>query len=76
MDRRVVPVEPPLLRGHGGPLLLKMFQEGAQGLDGVGGVDGGAPGDDVRVEQPRKSKNATTICLVRLAWTLAFRGPG
>ncbi len=51
MHRRIVPVEPPLLRGHGGPLLLKMLKEGAQDLDGVGGVDGGPPGDDVRVDE-------------------------
>jgi hypothetical protein len=54
MDRRVVPVEPPLLCGHGGPLLLKMLHEGAQDLDGVGGVDRGAPGDDMGIDHPRR----------------------
>ncbi len=52
MDRRVVPVEPPLLCGHGGPLLLKMLQEGAQDLDGVSGVDRGASGDDMGIDHP------------------------
>ncbi len=76
MDWRIIPVEPPLLLGHGGLLLLEMFQELAQDLDGVGGVDGGAPGDDVRIDEAARIKNATTICLVRLAWTRAFSGPG
>jgi hypothetical protein len=54
MDKCVVPVDLPLLRGHGGPLLLKMFQEGAQDLDGVDGIDRGAPGDDMGIDHPTR----------------------
>jgi hypothetical protein len=32
-------------------LFLKCSKEGAQDLDGVGGVDGGPLGDDVRVDE-------------------------
>ncbi len=33
---------------------VKMLQEGAQDLDGVGGVDGGAPGDDMGIDHPTR----------------------
>ncbi len=76
MDRRIVPVDPPLLLGHGGPLLLKMLQEGAQDLYGVGTIDRGAPGDNMCIDHAARVKKRHDLCLVWLAWTQAFRGPG
>jgi hypothetical protein len=35
-----------------------MLQELSHGLDGIGGVDGCTPGDDVDVDEALKSKNA------------------
>jgi hypothetical protein len=40
LDWRVVPVEPPLLLGYGGHILLHMLHELALGHGGVGGADG------------------------------------
>ncbi len=51
MDWHVVPAEPPLLLGYGGPLFLEILQELAQGLDGVGVIDGGTLGDNVGIDE-------------------------
>ncbi len=57
MDQRIVPVELPLLLGHGRPLIVKVLQELAKGLDGVGGIDGGSPaGDIVHVDEATRDK--------------------
>ncbi len=56
MDRCIVPMEPPLLLGHGGHLLLKMLQEGDQDLDCVGGVDRGAPGGNMCIDHAARVK--------------------
>ncbi len=56
MDRRIVPMEPPLLLGHGGHLLLKMLQEGDQDFDGVCGVDRGAPGGNMCIDHAARVK--------------------
>ncbi len=47
MAWHIVPLEPPLMLGHGRALCLKMIQELAQGLDGVGGADGSTLGDNM-----------------------------
>ncbi len=56
---RVVPVEPPLLLGYGGHLLLHMLYYLAQGLGGLGGADGCAllPGDNERIDEAQQVKN-------------------
>jgi hypothetical protein len=44
MQRRIAPVEEPVLLDHLRPLLLQMQQGLSRGLDEVVGVDGGRPG--------------------------------
>ncbi len=68
------PSPPPLLLGHGRPLLFEVLKELAQGFDGVAGVDCGALGGDVCLDDAPWVIH--TICLVWLAWTCPFRGPG
>jgi hypothetical protein len=51
--------------GHGRALFLKMLQELAQGLDGVGGADGSTLGDNMYgIDDAHELKNARTICLI------------
>jgi hypothetical protein len=63
MDWCIVPMEPPLLLGHGGPLLEVVHEhdkdlDGVGAVDGGGGVDGGAPWDDMCIDEaPRVKKS-------------------
>ncbi len=52
MDGRIVPVQEPLLLDHLRPLDPEMLHELVQDDDGQVGVDGDAPGHDVRVREP------------------------
>jgi hypothetical protein len=73
---RVDLVEPSLLLGHDGSLFLEMLHEFVQELDGVGGVEWRQPGNDVGIEdEAPQVENAMAICLVRLMFICAFRGP-
>ncbi len=49
MDRGVVPMEKPMLLSKYRPLLSEMPHEDVQDLHH--GVDGGAPGDDVHIDE-------------------------
>ncbi len=76
MHGRVVPGEKPLLGQQLRPFQPQTPPELAQDIHDIGRIDGGAPRGDVGVDEARKSKKAKTICLLRLACTFAFKGPG
>jgi hypothetical protein len=42
-------------------LFFLMLQELAQDFDGVGGIDGGAPGDDVGIAEAPQDKISTYV---------------
>jgi hypothetical protein len=75
IDWRIVPVEPPQLLRHGGLLLLQVLQEFAQSLDGIGGIGGGAPGDNVLLGESVRVSKCHDHLFGMLAWTHAFEGP-
>ncbi len=51
VNRGIVTVEKPTLLSQHRPLLPKMPHEDVQDLHKVQGVDGGAPGDDVHIDE-------------------------
>ncbi len=51
VDRGIVPMEKPRLLSHHRPLLSEMPHEDVKDLHDVRGVYGGAPGDDVRIDE-------------------------
>ena len=52
VDRSVVPVEKPLPADHLLSFFVERSHEGVEGSQDVVGVDSGAPGYDVPVDQP------------------------
>ncbi len=79
MNWCVVPMEPPPLLGHGGPLLLEVLQEFTQGLDGVGDigcVDGCAPDDDVYIDEASQVKKHQEHLLGPTGVCPHFKDPG
>ncbi len=51
VDRGIVPVEKPMLLGQNRPLLSEMPHEDVEDLHDVRGVDGGAPRDDMHIDE-------------------------
>jgi hypothetical protein len=64
----------PLLQGQDRPLLLEMLQGLVQDLNGVGGFDGGAPGNDVCVDEACKSQNSMTFVWFNWPAPIPLRG--
>ncbi len=76
VNRGVVVMEKLTLLNQHRPLLPQMPQEDIQDLRYVLGVDSGAPGDDLRVDEALAVEEGEKHLFGRHAWTFAFIGPG